>query len=88
MRQWVEIFILTSVTDVVWALYIQHVSALNAFAASFWASILIVLSGFSIILYTENHWLLIPAASGAFFGTYVVAHPNLKKIFSKRPRSP
>jgi len=36
-----------------------------------WAVVVFLLACVAVINYTTNHWLLIPAALGAFCGTYV-----------------
>jgi uncharacterized membrane protein YfcA len=40
-------------------------------AASSWAIVVTILGAFVVINYTTNHMMLIPAALGAFCGTYV-----------------
>jgi hypothetical protein len=63
--------------DAVWALYARHVVSMNALPASFWAALLIVAQ---FIMYTEDHWLLIPAASGALVGTFVVTYAPTSRL--------
>jgi hypothetical protein len=57
--------------DALWALYIRRSSQGKALAAASCAAILLGLGAFNAISYLENHWMLVPAMSGAFLGTYV-----------------
>jgi hypothetical protein len=56
--------------DALWALYIRRSSQGKALAAASCAALLLGLGAFNAISYLENHWLLVPAMSGAFVGTY------------------
>lgn len=56
--------------DFVWARYITAIAEARKLHASAWAVALLVLSGVATIAYVNNHWMLIPAAAGAFVGTW------------------
>ena len=43
----------------------------NVLGASFWSVACYILGSMAVINYTTNHWLVIPAMAGAFFGTLV-----------------
>jgi uncharacterized membrane protein YfcA len=43
----------------------------QALRASSWATIIYIVAAFAIIEYNTDHLLLIPAALGAFCGTFV-----------------
>jgi hypothetical protein len=58
-------------TDVFNAYYIQAIQQAQAFKASTWATVLYILYASAIIGSAHNPMLLIPAAVGAFAGTYV-----------------
>jgi uncharacterized membrane protein YfcA len=53
------------------AYYIQAIQQTRAVKASVWATVLYILYASAIIGSAHNPWLLIPAAVGAFAGTYV-----------------
>lgn len=59
------------VLDLVWAKYTAHVIAKRAFWSASYAAGLICLSGGAAVLYTQSPALLIPAALGAWAGTFV-----------------
>lgn len=67
----VIVFVAMFALDFVWALYTQAVTASAALRASMWATAITVLSGLGQIGYTHDPWLLIPAALGAFAGTFI-----------------
>jgi hypothetical protein len=56
--------------DALWALYIRRSSQGKALAAASCAAVLLGLGAFNAISYLEDHWMLLPAMSGAFIGTY------------------
>lgn len=69
--QVVVAFIALFITDICWAFYVNRVKDGNAFASAMWAVSLFLTGAFGVISYVTNAWLLIPAAAGAFCGTYV-----------------
>ncbi len=69
-RDWLIAFLAMFATDAAWSLYVAAVAAGAALAASGWAVALFLLGAVAIIGYTRDRWLLIPAAAGAFLGTY------------------
>lgn len=71
MKLWFIVFTIAAMLDFVWAIYTRHIVARNAGLAAFWAMIVAALIGVNTISYTENNWLLVPAAAGAFVGTYL-----------------
>jgi hypothetical protein len=68
---WLLVFVIAACLDYVWSFYTRALVSKHALSGSLWAAVLAVLIGFNTIGYTENHWLLIPAASGSFVGTYL-----------------
>jgi hypothetical protein len=57
--------------DIVYTYYLRCVANDNVLGASFWSVACYILGSVAVISYTTNHWLVIPAISGAFCGTYV-----------------
>lgn len=64
-------FFAIATLDIVYTYYLRCVQKNQAMPASLWAVACYVLGSIAIINYTENHWLMLPAMAGAFFGTYV-----------------
>jgi hypothetical protein len=58
-------------TDVFNAYYIQAIQQARALKASTWATVLYILYASALIGSAHNPMLLVPAAVGAFAGTYV-----------------
>jgi hypothetical protein len=56
--------------DIVYTYYLRCVQNNNALGASMWSVACYLLGSVAVINYTSDHWLLIPAFLGAFFGTY------------------
>ncbi len=66
--------------DMVWALYTQAVITNSPFRASSFAAIIQFLSAALVLEYVSNPWLIIPAALGAFTGTYVVSCGAIQRL--------
>jgi uncharacterized membrane protein YfcA len=71
MTEWVIVFFAIFFLDVVYTYYLRCVANNNVLGASFWSVACYILGSLAVINYTANHWLMIPACVGAFFGTYV-----------------
>lgn len=63
-------FAALAITDACWAIYISSVASQKTVHASCWAVLLFLSGAVAVISYTTNHWLLLPAAAGAFVGTW------------------
>lgn len=66
------VFIAMVLTDAFWTLYFIATKEEKAVNAGFWSMMIIILGGFSTVSIVENTWNMIPAALGAFVGTYAV----------------
>lgn len=62
------------VLDFIWARYMTAVAAGHRVHAALWSFAITALSGFSVIQYVENHWMLVPACIGCAIGTYFGTH--------------
>lgn len=78
MAMWLLVFFINALLDVVYAQYTIQVQARNAHQAGLYAFGIIVFGGVSILSYTQQPWLLIPAAIGAYVGTWVTIYVNIK----------
>lgn len=67
---WISIIIVNAFLDVVYAKYTMAVQARKASASANWAGAIILLGGVSILSYTHDPLLILPAAIGAWIGTY------------------
>jgi uncharacterized membrane protein YfcA len=64
-------FIAVFLTDILYIYFIKSIQDNNAVQAAFWSVVVTATASITVINYTENHWTLIPALAGAFFGTLV-----------------
>ena len=71
MFEYITTFFALFFTDIFYTYYLRSVINNQALKASVWAVVVFLLACVAVINYTTNHWLLIPAALGAFCGTYV-----------------
>ena len=65
------VFLSTAVADVVWARYTLAVTAKATWQAATWSALIIVLGGFNVTQYVHDWRNIIPAAAGAFAGTWL-----------------
>ncbi len=75
---WLGVFFVCAAMDFAWARYIHHTSRSHAGSAAAWSVAVMLLSALSIIAYTENHLLLVPAAGGYYVGTYLATSPRVR----------
>ena len=68
------VFTALTVLDFVWARYTYAMTNKKTLRAGGYAAMIIGLGGFATISYTSNHWLLLPAAAGAFCGTVLAVY--------------
>ena len=64
-------FIAVFLTDVLYIYFIKSIQDNKALQASFWAVVVTGTASITVISYTQDHWALVPALAGAFFGTFV-----------------
>lgn len=73
---WFFVLVAMLVGDYFWARWAYYVSRKDAEQAAGFSILIVFCSGFTIVEYTENHWLLIPAAIGAALGTFIAVKPD------------
>lgn len=57
--------------DYLWARYTIHIAFTRPVRAANFAAAVFVVLGFVTVLYVNDYWMLIPAAAGAWCGTYI-----------------
>lgn len=70
------IFIIDLIVSFAWAKSVKAISDNKPLKASLWAGFITLSGGITIIGYTINHWLLIPAVIGSSLGTYLSVKYN------------
>lgn len=75
----IVVFLVTAVSDTLWAVYIRRVTDGKSFSASTLSAIIIIAGGLVAIEYISNNWYLLPAALGAFVGTFFTIKFDGKK---------
>jgi hypothetical protein len=71
MWNYVLVFVAVFSTDYIYTQYLKSVQHNRTLSSCLWATAVTFTGSIAIIEYTTNHWLLIPALLGAFFGTLV-----------------
>jgi uncharacterized membrane protein YfcA len=69
MMTYIITFIAVFLTDVLYVYFVRAIQDNQALQASFWSVVVTLTASITVINYTENHYALIPALLGAFFGT-------------------
>lgn len=64
-------FVSAVVVDYAWARYMMGVSDKSPQHAAMWSAVVVLLGSVTVIAYTSNRWMVIPAALGAYVGTLV-----------------
>lgn len=65
------VFGLVAVGDICWARYTAHAADRNRVRASLWATAIYLVGSMTVIQYTGDHRLIVPAIAGAFVGTWL-----------------
>ena len=82
MLEYIMTFFAMFFTDIFYTYYLKSVQEEHKIKASLWAVIVFIAACTVVINYTTNHWLLIPAGIGAFFGTYVGMILRKRKVLA------
>lgn len=75
------VFAAVFLLDWLWAFYVKTTVSSRALQASTIASTLFLISGWVTTLYVDDKTLLLPAALGAFAGTFVAT----RKVATRKP---
>ncbi len=67
---YVAVFVITLLVDIAWTKYLLRAAEKRAHPASMWSAVIVGLGGLNVLVYTQNPWALIPAAAGAYIGTW------------------
>jgi hypothetical protein len=57
--------------DYVWARYVLTLTKKRIIVGSSYAAGIMLLNGMVTLTYVSNPWMILPAAAGAFIGTYI-----------------
>jgi hypothetical protein len=68
--------VLIFAADICWARYTLAAANKQPLQAGLWSFGIYIFGGISVTSYIENHWLLLPAAFGAFMGSYIGIRSN------------
>jgi hypothetical protein len=71
MWEYLFTFLAVFMLDVVYTYYLRCVSTGKTMMASVWSVACYLGASVAVINYTSDHWMLVPAALGAFCGTFV-----------------
>ena len=69
----VGIFTLVTLLDFLWAQYIKHTANADALKSSLYATLISLMGSAVTISYIDDRRMIVPAALGAFAGTYLSA---------------
>lgn len=65
------IFVIDFVVSFAWANCVKAISNDKPSNAGLWSGFITLAGAITVIGYTQNHWLLIPAVLGSSLGTYL-----------------
>lgn len=68
--QAVLVFIAVAIVDAFWTRYFQSTTEKQAVKAGYYSALIILFSAFTTRAYVHDGWMTIPAALGAFVGTW------------------
>lgn len=68
--RWFSVAGAVTVSDYTWTKYVSGISHGVPLEAAIWSVAVIVLGAFVVVSYVDDRRLILPAAIGAFIGTY------------------
>mgnify|MGYP000163770138 CR=1 FL=1 len=71
VTKWIAVFLSVALADVAWTRYNMAVTRGAPLPAATWSVVILLLGAISFFGYVEDRWMVVPAALGAFVGTYV-----------------
>jgi hypothetical protein len=71
------VFAATLAADICWAHYVRHAARGSRWWAALWGVGPVLAGAFSVLQYTADHWMVVPAVLGAFVGTAVGVKPKV-----------
>jgi len=70
MLEYIVTFFAVFFTDLIYVYFVKSIQNDRPWHASFWSMVVTFTASIAVINYTADHWALIPALAGAFFGTW------------------
>jgi uncharacterized membrane protein YfcA len=77
--EYIVTFLAVFVTDLMYVYFVKSIQNNKPWFAAWWSMVVTFTASVAIINYTTDHWTLIPALLGAFFGTWVGMKIKLKE---------
>lgn len=71
MIKYIVMFTAAFLVDWVWAEYIKHTAAKNAWRSAGLSGVIVLIGAFTTFAYMEDRWMVAPALLGGMLGTYV-----------------
>ena len=68
--RWLLVFAVVALADVLWTKYILAASERRAGAAALYSTGIVLAAAYTTLAYVDDPRYLVPAALGAFLGTY------------------
>lgn len=73
------VFLNVGLADIIWALYIKAAANNHTWKAAVSSALIVAMGSFTVLEYTQNHWMVVPALLGAFVGTFVTIEYHKRK---------
>ena len=70
MLEYVITFAAVFATDLIYVYFVKSIQDNRPLMAAWWSMTVTFTASVAVINYTQDHWALIPALAGAFFGTW------------------
>lgn len=69
MLEYVITFFAVFATDLIYVYFVRSIQDNRPLMAAWWSMAVTFTASVAVINYTQDHWALIPALAGAYFGT-------------------
>lgn len=76
---WIKVLLAMTLADICWAQYFIKIQEKKSIPAGLWAILIYMFGALTITSYLQDTSMIIPAAIGAFLGTYLTVEYKKKK---------
>jgi len=76
MIKWILVFTATVTADWLWAKWAIACRDHRAALSSVYSAGIVACGAFTVVEYTIDHWLIIPAAAGGALGTFIAVRKS------------
>lgn len=80
--EYLAAFAISAIVDVLWTNYTVAAADRKPGIAAFWSMMILLCGNLSLLVWLDNHWVVVTSAAGGFLGTYLAVNRHKKAATS------